>query len=239
MEENENLDNKITITLYFNGLQYRLSLPINSTIFDLLSLLSNKFKISLPAYDLFFNDSLLKTSKPVLLTQIIKNYTPIFMLRKKTVYSNYYSLNSNGIGIDLIIENFPSYQEIYRQILLFIRSQRKRPNLSIVNDIPLRICFVEKEEAKKCYNFLNELKYSYDDYKYLKVTVRISQLSSGLEIDYVGRDKDSNSKNINISDYDSEKYITRAEQINKRKNFFNLVHQNLYGGSNSIVRKII
>lgn len=201
-----NREEGISLTLFFNGLEYHLTLPPNGTVHDLMNMLVDKFDISLPSYDLVYNNKLLTTNKPILLSQIIKNNIPLFMLRKK---GNKRILSSDSSSLNVIIENYPNFAEMTNQILSFLSNFERRPKFSLTNeDTQIIVNFQERQVAEILYKFLNELKFANEFFKDLNIKMKFENKS---------KYKIANNNNISVrkKEFNSNNTSFRNRNANK------------------------
>lgn len=162
-----NDENIITISLFYNGREYFLTINKKKTLYDLINLIINKFNINISLFDLIYDNRPLQINKMITLEELVGNIdNPPFMLRKKI-----YREDEKTKEMCVVIEHFPSFRDLTEQIDYFfqnVNAKNKNYDIEYKNSYCV-IYFYSKEVSFAFVQYMNALKYSNDLYYKIKI----------------------------------------------------------------------
>ena len=171
-----NTHNVIILTLFHNACEHVFTMQQHQTLYDFAMLIAHKLKLNISEYNLIYNNKPVNITNTAITQLIGDNHTPLFMLRNKhyTKYINNSNSNNNDkYDIYVVIECFPSMNDLSERISLFMKNVNDNENEYDIESKYnwCKVMFSNRQTAFAFVQYLNTLKLHNKLYYKLRIKI--------------------------------------------------------------------
>ena len=173
-------NNAITLTLFHNACEHVFTMQPQQPLSAFAALISRKLKLNIAEYHLIYNNQPVSIADTALTQLIGDNQAPLFMLRNKHYTQHINNTNSSNYDIYVVIERFPSMNDLSERIALFMRNVSGKDNAYDIESKRnwCKVLFSNRQTAFAFVQYLNNLKIHNEIYYRLRVKVCNCTLTS-------------------------------------------------------------